>query len=118
MSEKERQSKEIKEKLKQKYSDMSDAVIEGCVDDAANGILLYCNLDDLVPKLEYGVYRVAEDFIRREIDITAMSDKETGVKSIKQGDTTFELNATVIENNNTILKRHRSTLNKFRRMVF
>lgn len=118
MTEKERQCKVVKEKLVVRYPDLPENIIDLCVDDAANDILIYCNINDLPVKVEYTFYKLTCDYAQRESDLISLAQKETDIKSIKQGDTTFELNIKGADSNSTILKRYRADLNKFRKLVF
>lgn len=110
----------ITDYIRNRKPDAIDSVLENALFDAEHEVLDHCHINEITDAMIYVTSKIVLAIMEHdEAKITHDLDADTkGLKSIRQGDTTLEFANVTLESNKQIIDKHRSELNKFRKLVF
>lgn len=96
--------------------DEKDVLVQFAVENAEETVKNYCNIEEISEGLETTVLRMAADIYRNEVFGSA--DVPQTVASVTVGDTSTSFKTPASEYAGSILKNYKTTLNRYRRVVF
>ena len=95
-----------------------DAILEFVIADVEETIKNYCHVNEMPDGLQNTGYRMAMDLYRNE-NIGSESAAVGSVSSITEGDTSTSFRQYVDDNfKDTVLKNYKSSLNRYRKVVW
>lgn len=95
-----------------------DVILEFVIADVEETIKNYCHVDEMPDGLQNTGYRMAMDLYRNE-NIGSESAAVGSVSSITEGDTSTSFRQYVDDNfKDTVLKNYKSSLNRYRKVVW
>lgn len=98
--------------------DEKDDTLQFVLDDVEETILAYCNIKELPESLYNTAYRMAMDLYRNE-NLGSEDAALGSVSSISEGDTSTSFRDSVdVSYKDSLLKDYRTSLNRYRRVVF
>lgn len=99
-------------------NDEKNAILEFILDDVAEIVKNYCNVEEVPEGLFNTAYRMAMDLYRNE-NIGHEESALGSVSSITEGDTATSFRQYVDDNfKETVLKNYSAALNRYRKLVF
>nr|DAG33658.1 MAG TPA: Head Tail Connector Protein [Caudoviricetes sp.] len=98
--------------------DSKDVILEFVIDNVEETIKNYCHVDTVPNGLMNTGYRMAMDLYRNE-NIGSCTGATGSVSSITEGDTSTSFRQYVDDNfKDTVLKNYKSSLNRYRKVVW
>lgn len=98
--------------------DSKDVILEFVIDNVEETIKNYCHVDTVPDGLMNTGYRMAMDLYRNE-NIGSCTGATGSVSSITEGDTSTSFRQYVDDNfKDTVLKNYKSSLNRYRKVVW
>ena len=95
-----------------------DVILEFVIADVEETIKNYCHVEEMPDGLQNTGYRMAMDLYRNE-NIGSESAAVGSVSSITEGDTSTSFRQYVDDNfKDTVLKNYKSSLNRYRKVVW
>ncbi len=97
--------------------DTKDSILDFIISDVEEMIKNYCNVCDIPEGLLNTSYRMAIDLYRNEN--IGHEESALCVSSISEGDTSISFGANTADDfKGSLLKKYKSTLNRYRKVVF